>query len=53
MVTGTEIELPVADGALSGVDFGGHGKRVLLVHGSGHHAAAWWDRAAASAADVD
>ncbi|MFG2195653.1 alpha/beta fold hydrolase [Streptomyces sp. NPDC048639] len=40
---GTEIELPVADGVLSGVDFGGHGEGVLLVHGSGHNAAAWAD----------
>lgn len=43
MVTGTEIELPVVDGVLSGVDFGGHGEGVLLVHGSGHNAAAWTD----------
>ncbi|MEZ3179440.1 alpha/beta hydrolase [Streptomyces pimonensis] len=42
-MTGTEIELPVVDGVLSGVDFGGHGKGVLLVHGSGHNAAAWTD----------
>ncbi|WP_030543294.1 alpha/beta fold hydrolase [Streptomyces albus] len=42
-MTGTEIELPVEDGALSGVDFGGHGAGVLLVHGSGHNAAAWMD----------
>lgn len=40
---GTEIELPVVDGVLSGVDFGGHGAGVLLVHGSGHNAAAWTD----------
>ncbi|GHB27918.1 hypothetical protein GCM10010392_65090 [Streptomyces clavifer] len=43
VVTGTEIELPVVDGVLSGVDFGGHGEGVLLVHGSGHNAAAWTD----------
>jgi pimeloyl-ACP methyl ester carboxylesterase len=43
LVTGTEIELPVVDGALSGVDFGGRGVGVLLVHGSGHNAAAWMD----------
>lgn len=43
MVTGTEIELPVVDGVLSGMDFGGHGEGVLLVHGSGHNAAAWMD----------
>ncbi|MFI6524771.1 alpha/beta fold hydrolase [Streptomyces uncialis] len=42
-MTGTEIELPVVDGVLSGVDFGGHGEGVLLVHGSGHNAAAWTD----------
>ncbi|MFI9172399.1 alpha/beta fold hydrolase [Streptomyces lincolnensis] len=42
-MTGTEIELPVVDGVLSGVDFGGHGDGVLLVHGSGHNAAAWMD----------
>ncbi|GAA2727869.1 alpha/beta hydrolase [Actinocorallia aurantiaca] len=40
---GSEIELPVADGVLSGVDFGGRGVGVLLVHGSGHNAAAWAD----------
>jgi pimeloyl-ACP methyl ester carboxylesterase len=38
---GTDIELPVQDGALAGVDFGGQGLGVLLVHGSGHNAAAW------------
>lgn len=43
MVIGAEIELPVVDGVLSGVDFGGHGAGVLLVHGSGHNAAAWAD----------
>lgn len=43
MVIGTEIELPVVDGVLSGIDFGGHGEGVLLVHGSGHNAAAWAD----------
>ena len=37
---GIEIEFPVADGVLSGVDFGGHGEGVLLVHGSGHTSAA-------------
>ncbi|MFE6991303.1 alpha/beta fold hydrolase, partial [Streptomyces pharetrae] len=42
-MTGTEIELPVVDGVLAGVDFGGHGEGVLLVHGSGHNAAAWTD----------
>ncbi len=43
MVIGTEIELPIMDGVLSGVDFGGHGEGVLLVHGSGHNAAVWAD----------
>jgi pimeloyl-ACP methyl ester carboxylesterase len=43
VVTGTEIEIPVVDGVISGVDFGGHGEGVLLVHGSGHNAAAWTD----------
>ncbi len=43
MVIGSEIELPVVDGVLSGVDFGGRGEGVLLVHGSGHNAAAWGD----------
>ncbi|MGW3400125.1 alpha/beta fold hydrolase [Streptomyces zhihengii] len=40
---GAEIELPVVDGVLSAVDFGGRGEGVLLVHGSGHNAAAWGD----------
>lgn len=39
----TKIELPVVDGVLSGVDFGGDGEGVLLVHGSGHNAAVWTD----------
>ena len=43
---GTDIELPVQDGALAGVDFGGPGPGVLLVHGSGHNAAAWAEVAA-------
>ncbi|MFE7979082.1 hypothetical protein [Streptomyces shenzhenensis] len=34
-VIGAEIELPIADGVLSGVGFGGHSEGVLLVHGSG------------------
>ncbi|WP_103501010.1 MULTISPECIES: alpha/beta fold hydrolase [unclassified Streptomyces] len=42
-MTGTELEIPVVDGVLSGVDFGGDGQGVLLVHGSGHNAAAWTD----------
>lgn len=40
---GRRIELPVGDGALSGLDFGGRGQAVLLVHGSGHNAAVWTD----------
>jgi hypothetical protein len=40
VVIGMEIEFPVADGVLSGVDFGGHGEGVLLVRGSGHNSAA-------------
>jgi len=43
VVIGSEIEFPVADGVPSGVDFGGRGVGVLLVHGSGHNAAAWAD----------
>jgi pimeloyl-ACP methyl ester carboxylesterase len=38
-----QIELPVAGGVLSGVDFGGQGTDVLLVHGSGQNALAWTD----------
>ncbi|GAA3289973.1 hypothetical protein GCM10020295_03140 [Streptomyces cinereospinus] len=45
MVIGTETGLPVADGVLSGVDFGGRGVGVLLFHGSGHNAAAWTEAA--------
>jgi pimeloyl-ACP methyl ester carboxylesterase len=41
LMTGMEIELPVRDGVLAGLDFGGHGPGVLLVHGSGHNAAVW------------
>lgn len=40
---GRQIELPVGDGVLSGLDFGGQGTGVLLVHGSGHNAAVWTD----------
>ncbi len=40
---GRRIELPVGGGALSGLDFGGRGPGVLLVHGSGHNAAVWTD----------
>ncbi|MET8556140.1 alpha/beta hydrolase [Streptomyces sp. NPDC004959] len=42
-MTGTEIALPVVDGVLSGVDFGGRDEGVLLVHGSGHNSAVWRD----------
>lgn len=45
-MTTTEIALPLADGTLTGLDFGGRGRGVLLVHGSGHNAAAWTDVAA-------
>jgi pimeloyl-ACP methyl ester carboxylesterase len=43
---GTEIELPVGDGVLAGLDFGGRGTPVLVLHGSGHNAAVWVDVAA-------
>lgn len=42
-VEAKEISLPVNDGFLSALDFGGTGHPVLLVHGSGHNAAAWTD----------
>ncbi|WP_327147376.1 alpha/beta fold hydrolase [Nocardia sp. NBC_01329] len=38
---GTEVEARVSGGVLSGVDFGGEGPGVLLVHGSGHNCVAW------------
>ncbi|CAL9394315.1 2-succinyl-6-hydroxy-2,4-cyclohexadiene-1-carboxylate synthase [Streptomyces sp. enrichment culture] len=45
-----EIALPLGGGedTLAGIDFGGAGEgpEVLLVHGSGHNAAAWTDVAA-------
>ncbi|WP_369690947.1 alpha/beta fold hydrolase [Nocardia fusca] len=41
LVLGTEVRVRVAGGVLSGVDFGGEGTGVLLVHGSGHNCAAW------------
>lgn len=37
------ISLPVNGGSLTALDFGGTGHPVLLVHGSGHNAAAWTD----------
>lgn len=44
MLRPRQIELPVDDGVLSGLDFGGRGMTgVLLVHGSGHNAAVWID----------
>jgi pimeloyl-ACP methyl ester carboxylesterase len=43
---GTDVELPVGDGVLAGLDYGGSGVPVLLVHGSGHNAAVWADVAA-------
>lgn len=36
----------VSGGLLSGIDFGGTGTGVLLVHGSGHNCAAWSEVAA-------
>ncbi|MGW9351473.1 alpha/beta fold hydrolase [Nocardiopsis flavescens] len=41
-----EITLDLGGQALAGLDFGGSGTPVLLVHGSGHNAAAWADVAA-------
>lgn len=40
---GKRIEFFVGDGVLAGLDFGGQGTGVLLVHGSGHNAAVWTD----------
>ena len=37
----TEILIEVDGGALAALDHGGTGQPVLLVHGSGHNAAAW------------
>ena len=42
-VEAKEISLPVNGGSLTALDFGGTGHPVLLVHGSGHNAAAWTD----------
>jgi pimeloyl-ACP methyl ester carboxylesterase len=47
----TSIEVHVPDGVLSGLDFGGSGVGVLLVHGTGHNAEAWTDVAARLAGD--
>lgn len=38
-----DISLRVDGGSLAALDFGGTGHPVLLVHGSGHNAAAWTD----------
>ncbi|RKS08514.1 pimeloyl-ACP methyl ester carboxylesterase [Nocardiopsis sp. Huas11] len=38
-----EITLDLGLDTLAGLDFGGAGTPVLLVHGSGHNAAAWAD----------
>ncbi|UQA60527.1 alpha/beta fold hydrolase [Polyangium aurulentum] len=43
----TEISIRVDGGQLTALDHGGTGQPVLLVHGSGHNAAAWGDVAAA------
>ncbi|HZA16812.1 MAG TPA: alpha/beta hydrolase [Pseudonocardiaceae bacterium] len=40
-VRGEEIKLVWDDGEVAGIDFGGQGRDVLLVHGSGHNSAAW------------
>ncbi|MDV8066667.1 alpha/beta hydrolase [Rhodococcus sp. IEGM 1366] len=40
---GREIRADVTGGILSGIDFGGEGPGVLLVHGTGHNCAAWAD----------
>ncbi|MGI5218495.1 alpha/beta fold hydrolase [Nocardia sp. CA-290969] len=42
----TEITVDVSGGVLSGLDFGGAGTGVLLVHGSGHNCVAWSEVAA-------
>ncbi|MFD7367157.1 alpha/beta fold hydrolase [Nocardiopsis alba] len=42
-VEAKEISLRVNGGFLAALDFGGTGHPVLLVHGSGHNAAAWTD----------
>jgi hypothetical protein len=41
-----DLELPVPDGRPAGVDYGGSGQPVLLVHGTGHNAMAGADVAA-------
>lgn len=40
-MTAQEIVLHTDDGTIAALDFGGSGRPVLLVHGSGHNAAAW------------
>jgi pimeloyl-ACP methyl ester carboxylesterase len=40
-VCGEEIKLIWDGGDVAGIDFGGRGRDVLLVHGSGHNSAAW------------
>jgi hypothetical protein len=37
-MSANQIEVPVGESAPSGLDFGGEGPGVLLVHGSGHMA---------------
>jgi pimeloyl-ACP methyl ester carboxylesterase len=36
-----QIRIPVDGGHLAAIDHGGPGRPMLLVHGSGHNAAAW------------
>ncbi|MDQ4092021.1 MAG: alpha/beta hydrolase [Actinomycetota bacterium] len=40
-VSGKQIRLVWQEGQVAGIDFGGQGRDVLLVHGSGHNSAAW------------
>jgi pimeloyl-ACP methyl ester carboxylesterase len=42
-MSATPVEFQVDDGVLAGLDFGGRGTPVLLVHGTGHNASAWHD----------
>lgn len=40
-MTAKPFTIPVNDGELAAIDFGGQGTPVLLVHGTGHNANAW------------